>query len=204
MIACEREVNAVCVFRYRVSRNLRLIQLDRSTAQLALGAHGSHTTRAKRDISTTHSSSANQNLRKARTRSSCGGRRRPTNDRHLEVAIASAVRLRDSRRSAARHADASRSPRSRPQSRPPVPAGRATALDAAIGGCRVESEVTWQRAWERSCRLDLHCAKRRCAPVRPRARPRARLLPTAVHGSTAYTHRDSSPEAHTEVRTGRH
>ena len=160
MIGCEREVNAVCVFRYRVSRNLRLIQLDRSTAQLAIGAHGSHTTRAKRDISTTHSSSANQNLRKARTRSSCGGRRRPTNDRHLEVAIASAVRLRDSRRSAARHADASRSPRSRPQSRPPVPAGRATALDAAIGGCRVESEVTWQRAWERSCRLDFEAGLR--------------------------------------------
>ena len=173
MIACEREVNAVCVFRYRVSRNLRLIQLDRSTAQLAIGAHGSHTTRAKRDISTTHSSSANQNLRKARTRSSCGGRRRPTNDRHLEVAIASAVRLRDSRRSAARHDDASRSPRSRPQSRPPVPAGRATALDAAIGGCRVESEVTWQRAWERSCRLDLHCAKRRCAARPVRSGPRS-------------------------------
>ena len=167
MIACEREVNAVCVFRYRVSRNLRLIQLDRSTAQLAIGAqHGSHTTRAKRDISTTHSSSANQNLRKARTRSSCGGRRRPTNDRHLEVAIASAVRLRDSRRSAARHDDASRSPRSRPQSRPPVPAGRATALDAAIGGCRVESEVTWQRAWERPYRRYLHCAKRRCGGAR--------------------------------------
>ena len=124
---------------------------EHSTAR-ALGAHGSHTTRAKRDISTTRSSYANQNLRKARTRSSCGGRRRPTNDRHLEVAIASAVRLRDSRRSAARHDDASRSPRSRPQSRPPVPAGRATALDAAIGGCRVESEVTWQRAWERSYR----------------------------------------------------
>ena len=138
---------------------------EHSTAR-ALGAHGSHTTRAKRDISTTRSSYANQNLRKARTRSSCGGRRRPTNDRHLEVAIASAVRLRDSRRSAARHDDASRSPRSRPQSRPPVPAGRATALDAAIGGCRVESEVTWQRAWERPYRRYLHCAKRRCGGAR--------------------------------------